>query len=453
MKRNTIIFIINWWAKKSSPAFLLLSLTVLISCRKEGDFNLGSKPQDSNIGVQFTDTVTLINKTFLLNDSIISARANNLSFGGYVDPSYTGTTYCEAYASVRLVNSNVDYSGTTVDSAKLYMYYSLAYGDTLSNQDVSVHEITTQLDASVPYRTNSNFVTYSSASIGERTGFQARPYTSHTLDIPLTNAFGSNLLAIANNKNNTDFQNLFYGIMIKPKNNSVASVITADYTTSDLARTRLIVYFKRGTVRDSATFAISNTPSSFNRVIDDRSGTNISTLVSNGDRIEEALTGNRCYIQSGTGITTKVEMPYLKNLAMVGGNSVIINKAVLVAPVDLASGYEKYRQVNYMRLLQMNTDDTYKYAANGTLAYIQGSGYPQTGTNYSVLATAVNVTDTTYRIDITSYVQSLLSNHLDNNGFIFMPVYNSFMTSRSVLYGANATDRKMRLEIYYTKVK
>lgn len=453
MKRNTIIFIINWWAKKSSPAFLLLSLTVLISCRKEGDFNLGSKPQDSNIGVQFTDTVTLLNKTFLLNDSIVSARANNLSFGGYSDPSYTGVTYCEAYASVRLVNSNVDYSGTTVDSAKLYMYYSLAYGDTLSSQDVSVHEITTQLDASVPYRTNSNFVTYSAASIGEKTGFQARPYTNHSLDIPLTNAFGTNLLAIANNKNNTDFQNLFYGIMIKPKNNSVGSVISADYTTSDLARTRMIVYFKRGTIRDSATFSISNFPSSFNRVIDDRSGTNIASLVSNGDRIEEALTGNRCYIQSGTGIVTKVEMPYLKNLSTVDGNSVIINKAVLVAPIDLASNYEKYRQVNYLRLLQMNTDNTYKYAANGSLAYIQGSGYPQTGTNYSVLGTALDITDTTYRIDITSYVQSLLSNHLDNNGFIFMPVYNSFMTSRTVLYGANATDRKMRLEIYYTKVK
>ena len=452
MKRNTIIFIINWWAKRSSPAFLLISLTVLISCRKEGDFNIGSKAQDSNIGVQFTDTLTLLNNTFLLNDSIVSARASYLSFGGYSDP-FTGKTYCEAYASLSLAYNNIDYSGVVVDSANLYMYYNNAYGDTLSNQDFSVHQITTQLDASVPYQTTSNFVTYNPASIGERTGFQARPYTNKSLRIPLDNSFATNLLAIAHNKNNTDFQSLFYGLVIKPKNNSIASVLTSTYTDSQ-TKTRLIVYFKRGLIKDSTMFSITASPSSFNKVTADRSGSNISALVSNGDKVEAATSNNRCYVQSGSGVVTKVEIPFLKNLATVdGSSSIIVNKAYLVVPIDENSNLEKYRQEAYLRLLQMNPDNTYKYASNGALAYVQASGSSQLGTSYSALGSALAVTDTVYRFEITSYVQALITNQLQNNGFILMPVNNPYLSGRTVVYGANATERKMRIEMYYTKVK
>lgn len=455
MKRNTIIFIINWWAKRSSPAFLLISLTVLISCRKQGDFDIGSKAQNSNIGIQFTDTLTLNNSTILLNDSIVSARADYLTFGGYSDPGYFGKTHCETYFSVALAYPNADYSGAVVDSANLYMYYVYAYGDTLSSQDIEVHQITTQLDASVPYKTTSNFVTYSPTVVGEKTGFQARPSTNHTLRIPMTNAFATSLLSAANNKSNIDFQNLFYGLVIKPKNNSTASTISSFY--SDIpTRTRLTVYYKRGQVRDSTIFAIQRSPSSFNRVITDRSGTGISSLVSNGNKIDEASTNHRCYIQSGSGVVTKVEIPNLKNLITENGaSSIIVNKAILVIPVDENTDLGKFNQEKLVRLLQMNPDNTYKYATNGQLAYVQASGYSQLGTSYSALggSTKGTTADTVYRIEVTSYIQSLLSDQLQNNGFIILPLYNSYLSGRTVVYSSKATERKMRLEMYYTKVK
>lgn len=455
MKRNTIIFIINWWAKQSSPAFLLISLTVLISCRKQGDFDIGAKPQDSNIGIQFTDTLTLNNSTLLLNDSIVSARADYLSYGGYNDPGYFGKTYCEAYFSLGLVYTNPDYSGVVVDSANLYMLYANAYGDTLSNQDLEVHQITTQLDGSVPYQTTSSFVTYSPVVIGEKTSFQARPYSENTLKIPLNNAFATRLLSVANNNSNADFQNLFYGMVIKPKNNSIASVIRSYYTSTHTG-TRLTVYFKRGQVRDSTIFSIQRSPSSFNRVITDRNGTNLSSLVSNGNKIDEATTNHRCYLQSGTGIVTKVEIPNLKNLVTANGaNSIIVNKAILVIPVDEKTEIGKYSPEDVLRLLQMNSNNTYKYAPNGQLAYVQASGFSQLGTNSPAwgFSTTAEAADTVYRIEVTSYIQSLVANQLQNDGFIIMPVYNSYLSDRTVIYSSKATERKMRLELYYTKVK
>ena len=126
MKRNTIIFTMNWLAKSCSPAVSIICLTLLItSCKKEGDFNLGGTP-GANVGAQFTDTLTLVNQTFLLNDSLGSSRPAFMSFGGYTDLGVTGITYEEAYTSLSLFNSNVDYTGVIIDSSNLYVYYEYA---------------------------------------------------------------------------------------------------------------------------------------------------------------------------------------------------------------------------------------------------------------------------------------------------------------------------------------
>lgn len=457
MKRNIIIFTINWWAKRSSPAFLLTFLSLIaISCKKDGDFNISGKPQDSGIGIQFTDTCTLLNNTFLLNDSIVSAGPGYLSFGGYSDPSFTGTTLVEAYCGLSLFRGNVDYSGITVDSANLYLNYLRAYGDTLTSQDFEVHQITTQLDASIPYQTTTSFVTYNPAVAGEVSGIYARPYSegnSGMLRIPLKNAFASSLLAVADDRGNTDFQSNFYGIMIKSKNASTASVISANYSASTAIKTRLTVYFKRSGIADSTVFMMNYGSPAFNRVIADRTGTPIAALKFNGDSINESLTGNKCFIQAGTGVVTKVRIPYLKNLATVDGQSVVINKATLVVPLDETSDIPTFRQVAALGLLELNSDNSYRYRSNGALAFVQNNGFPQAGSTNAVIAGSAAVTDVAYNFDITSYVQSVLGGTIETNGFIITPVANSFYVNRAVVNSTHASAKRMRLEIYYTKVK
>jgi hypothetical protein len=457
MKRNIIIFTINWWAKRSSPAFLLTFISLIsISCKKEGDFNISGKPQDSGIGIQFTDTCTLLNNTFLINDSLVSTGPPYLSFGGYNDASFTGKTLVETYCTLSLYTGNVDYSGTVVDSANLYMYYARTYGDTLSAQDFEVHQITTQLDNSIPYQTTSNFVTYNPAVAGEVSGVVARPYNfgNHsTIRIPLTNAFASTLLLQADDRGNTDFQSNFYGVMIKPKSASTGSVIVSDYSASGATRTRLTVYFKRSGKADSTVFMLSGGNPAFNRMITDRSGTPIASLTRNGDSINESITNNKCFIQAGTGVVTKVRIPYLKNLATVDGESVIINKATLIVPIDESSNIPTFRQVSAIGLLELNKDNTYKYRANGSLAFVQNNGFPQTGTTNAVTSGSTLVTDVSYSFDITSYVQSVLTGNVVTDGFIIVPLSNKSFSNRAVLNSSNASAKRMRLEIYYTKVK
>jgi hypothetical protein len=445
----------NWLAKFSASAFPILLLTLLItSCKKDGDFNLGASP-DATLGVQYTDTVTLINSTFLLNDSLISAKPGYLSFGAYNDPGFTGKTYAEAYTTLSLNSGNIDYSGVAIDSTNLYMYYEYASGDTLTNQDFAVHQLTTQLDGTVPYKTTSDFVTYDATAAGIKTGVQARPAHKIVLSIPLTNTFASGLLSAADDKSNADFQSVFYGIVVKSNNNSTGSVIRSSFSTTGsnlFKQTRLTVYFKRGTTRDSATFTMILGTPSFNRVIADRSGTSISSLSSNSDNVSDAFTNNKCYIQAGTGIVTKVTMPNLLNLAKIDGRSVIINKATLIIPFDVGSNTNTFPQVLAVGLLRVNPDNTYKYSG-GTLAYVKENVPNSQGVYQNLYSYALNTSTKNYTFDITAYIQSLLTGKNSNDGFLINPVANSFYTNRTVLNSSNASTDKMRLEIYYTKAK
>ncbi|MBC7451442.1 MAG: DUF4270 family protein [Cytophagales bacterium] len=455
MKRNIITSIINWWAKRSlSVFFTILIPCLLFSCKKEGNFNLGNNKTDSEVGVQY-DTTTLINYTLLLNDSLISAQASYLAFGGYSD-SYTGKVYAEAYTSVRLYSEYVDYTGAVVDSANLYMFYTYAYGDTTQAQDVSVYTLTTQLDKSVPYRTTTDFVTYDPAEQGTAT-FKAKPYKGQKLRIPLNNTFATSLLGFADDKSTQDFQSSFYGIVIKAKNNSKASVVTANYTndvnSNDMKHTRLIVYFKRGGQPDSASFTIMSGGPAFNKIYSDRTGTDLSALVKNRDSQTAAATNKLCYVQSGIGIVTKIEMPNIYKYKSMDGSSVIVNKAQLVVPINLGSSAPVFRQVPAVVLLEMNPDNTYKYGAYGLSYIYQAFGQAPSKLNPPVSSTATSINQTSYKFDITSYIQAILTGKAKNEGFIITPTVNAYLTNRSVMNSSTSASNPMKLEIYYTKVK
>ena len=455
MKRSTIIFIMNWWAKSCSSAVSIACILLLItSCKKEGDFKLGASPT-STVGVIYSDTLTLTNQTFLFNDSLISARPTNLSFGGYSDFGVTGITYAEAYASLSLNSSNVDYTGLTIDSSNLYLYYDYAFGDTIIGQDLAVHQITTQMDVSVPYQTTTNFVTYDPTVGGLKAGVKPRPTQKPILSIPLTNAFATTLLSAADDRNNTDFNSNFYGVVIKSNNNSKGSVIRATFSNSSVSTytspTKLIVYFKRAGKKDSAIFNLTYNTPSFNRVFTDRSGTSISSLIHNSDNISDALTNYKCYIQAGTGIVTKVTIPHLLNLATINGASVIVNKAILVAPIDETGNLANYVPVREVGLVELNPDNTYKYR-NGQLAYVNGSVPNYQGQYFPTTSSPSDGITKEYRLDITRYVQFLLSGRYANDGFIIYSTFNMYYANRSVLNSFNASSRKMRLEIYYTKI-
>jgi hypothetical protein len=482
MKRNIIISTINWWAKTSTPiVFLFFVVSIIISCKKSGDFNLGSKKQESYTGIQFTDTFSIINETLLLNDSLVSATSPALNFGYYQDPAM-GDIYSEAYCALTLMYPGTSYAGAQVDSSYLFINYSFAYGDTTSLSSVSIHEITTQMDLSVPYKTTSNFVTYNSSVDGVLQNtpqapltpftspqssipftYQTFPNSNDSLKIPLTNTFASGILAKANNNANSDFNSIFYGIVIKNNNNwtSGGSVVRANYSSGAYKSTRLIVYYHIGNQLDSALFGLYGSTPSFNRVIPKFSGV-LANLKKNGDTIPPILANGNCFIQSGTGVVTKVKIPYLTRLQTANDTSVVINKALLYVPIESTPpmcDLQKYYQTSPIGLVEINPNNTYKYRSTTGLAIIQATGATQYSAGQALTDTATSYNTHTYVLDITSYVQAILSSKANNttyfinDGFVIVPAINSYQINRSVIHSSTAVSNPMKLELYYTKVK
>jgi hypothetical protein len=181
-------------------------------------------------------------------------------------------------------------------------------------------------------------------------------------------------------------------------------------------------------------------------------------LVLNGDNISDSQTNNLCYIQAGTGVVTKVTMPNLKNFASIDGNAVIINKANLIVPIDLSSNIATFQPVFETALLELNSDNTYKYRS-GQLAYIRSSTPNNQGSYPVAFSGVIGTTTKFYSFEITKYIQSILTGKYENDGFIINPTLFSDPTkyasycSRSVINSTHASADRMRLEIYYTKVK
>jgi hypothetical protein len=133
-------------------------------------------------------------------------------------------------------------------------------------------------------------------------------------------------------------------------------------------------------------------------------------------------------------------------------SSVIINKATLVMPLDKTSMVNRYGGVTGISLLELNPDNSYKYR-HGALSYVQSNTTNGSGYYYNQYLGLNLLTHTDYSIDITRYIQSLVSGNYINDGFIITPYLNSYDANGVVLNSFNAVKDKMRLEVYYTKVK
>jgi len=119
---------------------------------------------------------------------------------------------------------------------------------------------------------------------------------------------------------------------------------------------------------------------------------------------------------------------------------------------------QKYYQTSPVGLVEINPNNTYKYRPTG-LAIIQATGTPQYAAGHAATDTAIYFNTHTYILDITSYVQAILSSKADgttyfiNDGFIIVPAINSYQINRSVIHSSTAVSNPMKLELYYTKVK
>ncbi|MCW2117843.1 DUF4270 domain-containing protein [Flavobacterium sp. 7A] len=326
-------------------AFLLFVLSILMfSCDSDidtGNFVVGSEYLQVNNNVILVDTLA-VNMATVQLDSLVTSNNLRLTVGSYSDPIFgkveansyfqlTGTSY-----SINSITTDTEGSSYVFDSIRMVMkldrYY---YGDTTQVHSFSIHRLQEKVKTSLEddtFHNDSNLI-YDTESLGT-VSYKPRPNSQDSVSVVLSNDFGKALFQkIKSNEitNSDEFIEYFKGFVVKPIAANSSSVIGFSLSSE------LRLYYSKNLSESETSYVLSfgiyDSSKQFNNYTLDKSGTVIKDLPTSKFALSSLITGNRGYIQSGTGVACRVDIPNIKQLKRLYTNGVIVDAQLIIKPV------------------------------------------------------------------------------------------------------------------------
>ncbi|MFP5438630.1 MAG: DUF4270 family protein [Bacteroidia bacterium] len=435
------------------PSYFYLIISVLfllpfLSCSHAelyDSFQTGGNFTTSNLRVVQIDTFTTRMSTFKY-DSIASTGDSRLLVGRYTDPVF-GEVRSTAYA--QFVPTSYSPDNTAVfDSIVLNLQYDgYYYGDTLQTKTISVQQLSKELryKSSQDDFYNTSAIAASSEVLGTKT---FRPYISKdSVTVRLNDAFGEDLFTKIRRGVINDVDQLtdyFKGLKISAGDAEDASVIGFNVTKCYM---RFYYSFPGDQAYDNDNhydfnYYTTTINKFFNHVEGNRTGTAIAGLSGRKTELVSSAVNNFAYVQAGTGITTKIRFPSIRNIALVNDNKGEVFSAKL--KMKLNNAYYNTRQYLPDSLAVYVVDQNNDLVAqltddlgNAIQAHVDKADVE----NNEVYLTAT----------VTNFVKRVLENSdYLQYGLVLIPTGFNSRTDRMIINGENNSNYKARLELIYT---
>jgi hypothetical protein len=268
--------------------------------------------------------------------------------------------------------------------------------------------------------------------------FAARPlHVKDSIEVPLSDELGNeifNLLQKGDDKvlNTDEFLKYFKGLAIIPDASQSTSILGIN-TSVELR----VYYYDRSIFPSKEKYVkFSSGSISFNSIVADRSQTPLKDLSTLESPVSSRNTGNTAFLQAGTGLGIRVQMPHVRDLLITDGTFSASSAVLEIIPIK-------------------------DYKTKTTPIPISLTGYIVDGQN-SILSTntytAILVDDNEnlerdirYRVDITSFInQQLLTDVNNDNALLFLIGDTNFRNTLSRLAVGNAKNQyQMKLSLYF----
>jgi len=427
---------------------LLLFLT-FFSCNKEDmTFQIGSKFLDVKTNIRYIDTLSVHSFTVKL-DSVRTSdlAAPSMLVGKYFDPEF-GHVSARSFFRVNPPNTTAIPKNAVYDSLKLIMLYSgYAIGDTNVTYTIKAHRLFKPLKArSDGYLYSTSVTEYYPAELGS-VSFVPQPNTNDTLWMRLDDALGNDLFALLREKDqivkeSEIFHNYFRGFVLdyddsdnavlgfkfpsksETNNSQYYPIMRLYYHYFDFENTHKSIDFLVGYENVSLQynqFALSDQVADFpNR---------------QRDKLPAQNSGNISYVQGGTGIITRLEIPYLKNLLALHNNIIIMKAELQLEPVrDSYNTFALTKNVSVYGSDQVNRFGTY-FSAGADLTIDE-----------------IFQEETRYTFDVTSFIQYKLIEQTNEIPALLVTIKpdDLYKTFDRIVFGSQLnTDKRVKLKIYY----
>ncbi|AYB30875.1 DUF4270 family protein [Chryseolinea soli] len=493
----------NLWVNRIGQLTILAVALFFLACQEDVSL-LGYQNPNSKLKVSYVEIP--IGSSVLLMDSIrtsnytYSGETNRLLVGTYKDEVF-GNITASAFSQYLPATGDTLRGSAVFDSVTLrlkYDFYTYGTPDG-SGQALSVYELDNPLDPKAYYVNHSDIP--ASALLGTKNyGVNSTDFkkfvtdgkdTIITLNVPLESSFGQRIFnsaleyrlqyidAKATGKTAEEIAELMFinpakftaqykGIAIKPTSGD--KIVGFDPSSTE---SRIILHY-HDAKDDSLTLSLPlTTVYGFNQIKTDRSG---SALGEMNDFYKDYLVdGDNRYVQSGTGVVTKLDFSKFYDFADTLKNSVIHSAELVVDNVQSSTTNGPPAGLSLRMLLDNNHLNKYNAKNNQDqydLVYFtnlriqaaflrydfasSGSGAVPIIENDSAFFAAgdriaylpYSGTTTSYRGDWTLFFQKLSEKDDQKTRFKYFALYP---TGTKTLNRAVFPKNSIKLKVFYTK--
>jgi len=429
----------------------ILILLTFFSCNKDNQtFDIGGKYVDVQTDLRYIDTLTVSSFTVKL-DSLRTSGLDDgqgaVIVGKYHDPEI-GDVSASSYFKLMLPDFRTVPVNSIYDSLTLIMVDNDYYiGDTLQPITIHVHRVEQTIRVREDnYLYNTSKFNYFAEPLGSRT-YKPRPNTPlrDTVSVRLSDDLGNELLQLFLDKDDRILQmdnwlSYFKGLTLQGDISDEA--IVGFKTASAVPVMRLYYHYEDFTsisqYRDFPIFAYAI--NQFNHF--EITNPLIDLPGSQKDKLPAKYTDKQSFIQSGTGIVTRLEIPYLKTLLALHQNMQILRAELILEPVR-----NTYKTILLPARVSLFQSD--KYNRFGAPVLNMNTGSALIG---NLVIDNVYQEETSYTFDITSFIQTKITEATDDIPALLITVTPNdiYRTADRLILGSQTnSDSKVKLKVYY----
>lgn len=416
--------------------------------------------EPSDLGMELLPSTDLIEVKNLVDKNSISSftysegpvrtdESSKSLLGSFYDPIFGKTTINFA-AQFRLQDFPDFGTNPVADSVKLFLYYRLMYGDTVTSQKFRVYELETPLEVDRDYNQDVNLTEKASMQLlGERDYTPVVRLDSASQDtfyqlitIPLDISLGEKLVNADSLQmiNNDVFLEYFKGLYIESEEQTAegGSILTLEASSSSSFQgSALVVYYNNDENKAEEEpdtllnpYVITRFSARVNSIEHDYSGTPFEANL-NVDSGDDSL----IYVQATGGLKSKI---YIEGLSSWKDSvNIGINKAELVFQVDtITSEVDKYPPPSQLLFTVLDEKGTEFLPIDYSFSPAFYGGQLRSGY--------------TYRFNITQHMQQIIDGEAENHGFFLTTARKNSEANRVVLKGGNS-QTGIKLVITYSK--
>ena len=290
---------------------------------------------------------------------------------------------------------------------------------------------------------NTSSFPFDNEVLGELT-FTPKPHKDNdSLYFPIKYDLGKEIFdKIKDNEinNSDDFEQFFNGVTIVPNTSLDSHVLGFQFSTSGLTKNSgMRIYYTLDdddSENNDYTLDLNvDASQQFNHIENNRLNTPLEGLDTYETIISSFLTNNLIYAQGGTGISARVEIPYLENLKKLSENGTVLDGQLLLYP--LKGSYSENNPLE--ESLSVYIVD-HKNRVIGELD------------SNAILSEDENEFDqnTFYTVDLSLYIEEILNatNTLNYALMIQLPNYNKTV-DRIIIEDGNTDSFKMKFTASY----